>query len=251
MGNPIEIHDFLKWTPPKLVPIISDGLMYAGSRVILYGRYKSLKSMLATRLAIAVSRGDDWLGFNTTKQSVLYLQCEVNETLLHDRMTTMMLGLNGQHHSNFWLWNENSVKLDSLKGYNYMRKMLEQIEPQVLIIDPLYKVVDLGDTSHIQTFVELVDNLVSEYNLSLLIVHHPRKRDKEDDKRKVWGDADNMLGSSIFLNWADTIIRVDRLSEREIDVNFLAVRNAKRDLPKRSFYMTDKLDFVPFVRKET
>lgn len=246
MAEPIELQDFLKWTPPKLIPVISDGLMYAGSRVIVYGRYKSMKSMVATRCAISISRGEDWLGFHTTKSSVMYLQLEVPDPMLHKRISKMMLNLNGSGQQNLHLWNEASLRLDTHDGYAKLAKMLDKYHPQVLIIDPIYKVVDMGGsggdiTSHIQRFVDWIDELVVEYQLSLMLVHHRKKGEREEE----YGNADDMLGSSIFLNWADSIIRVERQSERSIEVTFDVLRHAENEIPKRHFELdANNLDFV-------
>ena len=234
MADPIELHDFLKWTPPKLVPVISDGIMYAGSRVILFGRYKSLKSMLATQMCLAISRGDDWLGFKTTKLKVLYLQLEVPPPQLHNRITKMTHNNNGIENQNFWLWYEPSLKLDTHNGITKLTHRLEEIRPDVLVIDPVYKVVT--DTNNVTVFIDQIDELKEQFGLSILMVHHPRKRSNDPKKgEKEFGDADDMLGSSIFLDWADSVIRVERESHTEIKVSFDVARHAENELQPRHF----------------
>lgn len=230
MAEPIELSNFLKWIPPKLDPVISNGLMYAGSRMIIFGKYKSLKSMTTTRLCLAISRGEEWLDFKTEQRDVLYLQLEVPGPMLHNRVSKMTSGVKDSK-GKLWLWTEPALRLDSDVGFGLLENYLKELKPQVLAIDPIYKVVQLGETAHIQDFVDRVDYLVDKYGLSLILVHHTRKGERE----KEWGNADDMLDSSIFLNWADTVIRVERESERSIAVSFDIVRHAEEELKKRHF----------------
>ncbi len=92
MPEPVILGDFLGWQPPPLETIIGQGIMYKGSKAIIYGRYKSLKSMLALRLGISIASGTDWLGFETTPHGipVIYLQLEIPQALLHRRVLKML-----------------------------------------------------------------------------------------------------------------------------------------------------------------
>ena len=229
MANPIELDEFKLWVPPRLIPVISDGIMYAGSRVILFGRYKSLKSMLAMQLCLSLSRGEDWLGFQTTQSKVMYLQLEVPPPQLHNRIMKMTRHLNGTPHENLWLWYESSLKLDTLQGANTLAARLNEFKPDVLVIDPVYKVVT--DTNAVTAFIDQIDTLKDKFQLSILLVHHPRKGEKGSE----WGNSDDMLGDSKFLNWADTVIRVERLSHTQIEVSFDVARHAENELPRKLY----------------
>ena len=44
-----------------------------------------------------------------------------------------------------------------------------------------------------------------------------------------------MLGDSKFLNWADTVIRVERLSHTQIEVSFDVARHAENELPRKLY----------------
>ena len=244
MGNPQELTEFLNWTPPKLVPVIDHGLMYAGSRVILYGRYKSLKSMLALQFCLAVSRGEPWLGFQTTKLKVMYLQLEVPPPQLHNRLTKMTRNLNGIGHENLWLWYESSLKLDTWQGKMELKSKLEEFHPAVLVIDPVYKVVT--DTNTVTTFIDQIDTLKDDFDLSVFLVHHPRKGERGSE----WGNSDDMLGDSKLLNWADSVIRVERLSHSQIEVSFDVTRHAEEEIDRMLFDLNmETLSFSPSGKK--
>ena len=234
MAEPMELDDFLRYQPVPAIPIIGSGLMYSGSRVLLYGKYKTMKSMLALRLALALSRGESWMGFETIKGGcdVMYLQLEIPNPMLQERIRKMLLnaGPNPTGHK-LYIWTQPTMKLDTPEGYQLLSDMLAKYKPKVLIIDPIYKVVsgDLLSTVHIQKLVDWVDLLVDTHQLALMMVHHSRKGAYEE-----WG-SDDMLGSVIFSAWADSILKVERRGSNEIVMHFDVVRHATEELPARIY----------------
>ena len=244
--EPLELDDFLSWQPPKLVPIISDGLMYTGTRVIIYGKYKSLKSMLAIRFCVNVCRGKDWLGFQTEKSSVMYLQLEIPNQMLQVRMVKMISSK--EPHEPFYIWTEPTIKIDTDLGYKRIEEALVKSKPKILVIDPIYKIMsgDMLETRHVQDLVDWIDKLIEKYQISVVLVHHSRKGYTAggQDKDESFGNSDDMLGSVVFSAWADSIIKIERKKDKEILVRFDVVRHAERELSPRYFDVDiDTLDF--------
>lgn len=247
LADPIELDDFLKWTPPALTPIVASGLMYEGTKVIIYGKYKSLKSMLATRFCLSVAQGKSWLGFDTVKSSVMYLQLEVPNPMLQKRVNKMALTLD-INHLPFYIWTEPSIKIDTNEGYNKIGEMIEKYKPRVLVIDPIYKIMtgDMLNTQHVQRLVDWIDDLIAKYGVSIVLVHHTRKG-KQDEV--IWGDTDDMLGSVIFSAWADTVIKIERRKNKEVVVKFEVVRHAEDEIVSKVIDVDlANLDFVPTGR---
>ena len=243
MADPLELDDFLSWQPPKLVPIISDGLMYTGTRVIIYGKYKSLKSMLAMRFCVDVCRGREWLGFKTEKSSVIYLQLEIPNQMLQKRMVKMISAK--EDHEKFYIWTEPTIKIDTDEGYKRIEDVIKKTHPKVLVIDPIYKILsgDMLETRHVQNLVDWIDRLITEYNMSIVLVHHTRKG-LFNQQTNSFHDSDDMLGSVIFSAWADSIIKVERRQDKEIVVRFDVVRHAEIELTPRSYDVDlNTLDF--------
>ena len=240
MGEPFELEDFLKWNPPQLSPIISDGLMYTGCKIIIYGKYKSLKSMLATRLCLSIANGKTWLGFNTVKSSIMYLQLEIPNPMLQERIKKMV-PINTNNRAPFYIWTEPTIKIDTDDGFKRIEQEIIKYHPKVLVIDPIYKIVsgDLLSTSHIQKLTDWIDRLINDYQLSIVLVHHTRKGAYEE-----WG-SDDMLGSVIFSAWADSIVKIERKQDKEVVVKFEVVRHAQVELPPRVFNVDlDTSDFT-------
>ena len=238
MANPIEYNLFIheKITNPE--PLVSSGVLYRGGKIVIYGKYKSMKSMLAQRLAICLANGEPWIGFDTLPQGVpvLYLQLEIPAPLMQKRLLkTGKVKLKQQ----LFLWNEHFLKIDNDVGLKRLAEQVKLLKPAVLIIDPVYKVVggDLLSTQHIQQLVDYIDLLIADCNVAVVMVHHTRKGIFED-----WG-SDDMLGSVIFSAWADSVIKIERKG-LNITVKFEVMRHAEDELEPREFIFTPELDFV-------
>jgi RecA-family ATPase len=246
-----EFNDFIGFKFPKLRAIISGGLMYEGNKVLLYGKYKSMKSMICMRLALNLSQGKPWLGFELPSEGIssMYLQLEMSEPLLQQRYLVMTGGHRKiEMKAPFHIWTEFFMKLDTDEGLNKLNEQLEKYHPAVLIVDPLYKIMT-GNISEAQSVAKMLDGLdtiLAEHpKMSMLLVNHTRKSSDGDDN---WG-SDDMIGSSIFSAWADSIIKIEKSDMEgvaQIEAIFDVVRHATIDLDRRKFRVTEDLDFTRF-----
>ena len=181
--KPQTLNEFLTWEAPHLDPILGQGLMFRGSKVILYGRYKSLKSMLALRFSLSISNGKSWLGFKTLDAglSVLHLQLEIPHPLLQRRVQRMYTSSSGtlvtSSKAPVYFWTEHVLKLDSNAGFEQIAHNLDYTKADVLVLDPLYKLIggDIISPSGVQKFIDNIDQLIADFNISVLLISHTRK----------------------------------------------------------------------------
>ena len=207
--------------------------------------------MLATRFALAVSRGEQWLGFDTPKDGIdtLYLQLEIPNPMLQERIKKMVDGkpLPKTFKHKLFIWTNHTLKIDTDEGYKELEAKIELYKPKVLIIDPIYKIVsgDMLSTDYVRKLVDWIDTIVDKYGLSVLMVHHTKKGVQDE----AWGNNDDMLGSVIFSAWADTIIKVERKESSKLMVKFETVRHATEEiLPKEFTVDLKNLSFIPTGR---
>ena len=242
-----SLSEFLEWEPESPESILDQGLMYTGTKTILYGRYKSMKSMLVQHLMLAVASGEPWLGFNTPAEgaSVFYLQAEIPHRLLHKRIKKM-IGKEGLHTKQpVYIWTEPAIKLDQTVGLARLMKKVEKYNPGVLIIDPIYKMLtgDMKEQSQISTFLDNMDQIISRHGTTLLLVAHSKKGERDENE---WG-SDDLLGSVFFSAWPDSIIQIER-SAQLLTVKFDVVRHAEEDIsPVQVMVDRDKLQFNPTI----
>lgn len=213
--EPIELDALLARTFPPVPSILGRGVIPHKGRVFLFGRYGSWKSMLALNLGIAVIRGKDWLTFKTPAPptNVLYLQCELPQEELQKRARLMASSI-GQADGlpgRLFLWTEHYIKLDQNTGYGLLDKWVGALKPALVIVDPIYKVLsgDLLKYADVAPFLDRMDRLLDKHKVTIMLVCHPRKGQADE-----FG-ADDLMGSSLFPDWADTIIRVSRTGGME------------------------------------
>ncbi len=230
--EPIELEDLLTANYPPVPSILGRGIIPHRGRVFLFGRYGSWKSMLALNLGMSLARGKSWLTFASpeTPTNVLYLQCELPREELQIRARAMATSV-GQPDGvagKFYLWTEPYIKLDQNAGHGLLDRWIAALKPALIIVDPIYKVLsgDLLKYADVAPFLDRMDRLIDKHKVAIMLVCHPRKGLADE-----FG-ADDMMGSSLFPDWADTIIRVSKMggaSEHEaVKLEFEKVRYASR-----------------------
>jgi hypothetical protein len=83
---------------------------------------------------------------------------------------------------------------------------LKKIEPQLIVIDPLWKAIptDSLHEKEMKPFLRLLDRLRVEFGVGIIIAHHLRKRGSGDSQRGR--DSSDVFGSSALLRWPETVM---------------------------------------------
>ena len=192
--------------------------------------------------------------------SVLYVQCELPEPELKKR-AKLMVGSVPQaanHTGKLWLWTEHYLKLDTNAGYGLLDKHVEALKPDLVIIDPIYKVLSgsMLEYGDVLPFLDRMDSLLSRRGVAVMLISHPRKGGPDES------GADDMLGSSLFPDWADTTIRVSRVGGTQyhetLKLEFPKVRYAEElmddltvTIDRRTLAMSASAISITEERKET
>lgn len=242
--EPQTLGEFLNWQPNYPEAIIGKGVLYAGTKAIVYGKYKSLKSMLVQHMGLCMADGKPWLGFETPPGGVpvLYLQLEIPHALLQRRIRTMSRGKR-KMQSEIVFWTEHFMKLDTPLGLQQLEREIQKYLPAVIIIDPIYKVLsgNILDAHSIQVLLDNMDKLIAKYGCSIVLVSHTRKPIKDMDAG--WG-SDDLLGSVFFSAWADSIIMVER-GDGKLRVKFDVIRHSEEEIEPVLVAIDRELTFSP------
>jgi len=249
MDEPETLEEILARTPNHPNSLVGSGILYEKTKMVMYGRYKALKSMLGLDLAFALASGHDWVGFHTqpTGARVFYLQLEIPYGLLRKRLAKTWKEREPHQqlmdHENLRFWTQHFLKIDQSAGMHLLNHYVEQHKPDVLIIDPLYKVLtgNLLAQVDVQRVLDNIDILIARHGLSVVIVAHTRKGMTDMGE---WG-SDDLIGSSILSAWADTIIKVERRGNDRLAVKFDVARHAEQELEQREVkFDRETLEFV-------
>lgn len=200
----VDATDFMA-TPHTIPSQIIEGILHKGSKMSLSGNSKAYKTWLYADLAISVAAGSDWLGFNTIKGKVLYVNFEIQEFAWHERINTIC--------------NSKGIKLQpgmlhfwNLKGHacsfrQLIPKIIEHVYNDgfdLIIIDPIYKMLGGADENSATDIAELLnsfDRLVAETGAALAYAHHFAKGNASAKEA-----IDRQGGSGVFGRDPDSLL---------------------------------------------
>lgn len=196
---------------PDVAPVLIDGVLRQGHKMIISAPSKAGKSFALMELAIAIAEGMKWLGSRCTQGRVLYINMEIDDASCYHRFQTIYnegLKMNiGNNVDNITVW--------GLRGFSMPLSRLapiiiEQAKKmyKAIIIDPLYKVMDGDENSNsdVGYMVSQFDRIARETGASVIYAHHFAKG--------VGGDRaaiDRGAGAGTFARDPDAILTMTAL----------------------------------------
>ena len=212
--KPESLTDFLAWKAPYIKYLIGNGILIPQGKIILFGPYKSWKSMTAIDLAFKLSSGKPWLGFPTTLSSVLIIQIEIPKAAYQERVIKYTLGNHLNPASNLHFITTNYLKLDKGWGQQLLESWITTTQANVVIVDPMFKVVSgrLTDEYDVRQFTDRLDEVIGKHKVSMVIIHHEGKDLIVEGERYDRG-ADAAFGSAVLGWWCDSSIELRAKSE--------------------------------------
>lgn len=227
-----RLSDILTWNPPPIKQIISGGILTPKSRLILFGMYDSFKTLTGMHMAFCLASGKPWFGYTTTATTVLLSQFEVPKAENRIRLDKYSKGNNLCPHD-LWLCHGVGIKLDRDFNLRALEQHLDRIHPEVLILDPIYKILggDIKNSVDVSRLLDNLDYILDKHNLALVLIGHTKKLNPD----MVWDWGQELMGSSYFQDWADTAIYISRdKSSDTITLNPVRARRAEKKLSPTS-----------------
>lgn len=176
-----------------------DGRLPVGGLGLIAGKPKAGKSTLSRCLALAVARGDPWLGFVTTAGPVIYLGFEEKRGEVRRHFRSM--GARADDPLSVLVGRAPEEALARLA------KTVQQVRPVLVIVDTVARLLpsvrEWNDYGSVTAALEPVLALARETGAHVLLVHHMGKGER------TGGDA--VLGSTAIFAAADTTLLLKRL----------------------------------------
>lgn len=198
-----EVRGFNVWTvenfyefPDKVLALgdvildSEDGaVLTAGGVLQLTGAGKIGKSMLLLNLAYGLALGRDTLNFRIDKpRRVLYLNGENSPGTMQERLRCLRDYYCIDHEEaervrQNLLFASTGVMLPRSEAREEMRGNLAEIRPEILILDPLKNFFSGEENSadNMREFMGAIRQLMAEFSLTVIIVHHTGKRQHENN----------------------------------------------------------------------
>ncbi len=192
-----------------------EGVLPRGGMSLQVAKPKVGKTTTALRLAVAVSRGEDFLGRTTTQVPVIYLALE--EKKAEVRKCLAALGVTNEPlHFHFGLAPKDGIReIDVLAA---------ETGAGLIIVDTLQKLTrirDLNDYALVTNTLEPLLAVARDRNCHIMLLHHASKAERTD--------GDEILGSTALLGAVDTAII---LKKREQGRTFSTIQRYGNDIPE-------------------
>lgn len=160
----------LDWIIPDVVP--------KPGNITILGSPKAGKSYLSVQLALAVAKGEPFLGYPTNQHRVLYLQFDTSMAVWKKMLTDLDkkgIDLEGQVYIPHPEDLPRPFDITKPDMKDKLRKILELSEPDLVIIDVLRELhhYDENDSTGMKLVSDHVDSVFKDY--AVIQLHHTRK----------------------------------------------------------------------------
>jgi len=200
----------------ELPKVLVDGLIFAGSKVLISAPPKVGKTWMGLDLAICLATANKWLGFDISQKiRVLYLNMEMRGPFFKKRAQFLMHARHIREiGSNLW-W----MHLRGTPGAHALAENLDpliehckSVEPyELIVLDPMYKFLGKRDENSVTEVADMlanIDTLIDVTGAATVSIHHTSKG-RQDLKAIV----DRASGSSAFVRDPDAYISIIRAGE--------------------------------------
>lgn len=194
---------------------IWEGVLPSGGLSLVVAKPKVGKTTLAFNLAVALSRGDDFLGKRTRQATVVYLALEEKRGELQRSLSK--LGVTDEP----LYFHFGPAPVEAMKE---VEPLIRETGAKFLVIDILQKfcrVKDLNDYAQVTRALEPLMATARALNCHIQLLHHAGKRDRED--------GDDILGSTGLLGGVDTSIHIKKRDKRR---TLFTIQRYGDDLPE-------------------
>lgn len=198
------------------VQCLVDGLLGIGETALLVSKPKIGKTTFATGLAVAVARGDDFLGGKTHKGHVLYVALEGNRRAWKQRLKA--ISVRPEDPFDIYIGRTQSQAIPWLKD------SVEKYNPVLIVVDTFQRftgVKDINNYSEVTAATEPLIELARVSGATILFLHHAGKKRSDDPD----SGPDEVLGSTALHGFVDSLLmlrlaggkHVLSTSQRDID----------------------------------
>lgn len=198
--------------PPQLIK----GVLHQGSKLIIGGGSKGRKTWAFMDLALCISEGIPWWGWETEQGRVLYINFELQDFAMRKRMRML------REHYNFQTKHDVSggqFDVWNLRGH---AAAIEDLRPRIqddlanyslVVFDPLYKMLGSrseNDAGEMGSLMNELEAIAVQQEVCVVIGAHYRKGGAGEGK-----SMDRISGSGVLARDPDAILTMTDLENQE------------------------------------
>lgn len=245
MSEPIDIAVDLGAVPPPLPeilflrdfaatvrpppPQIIEGILHRGCKMVLGGTSKSNKSWCLLDLALSVASGQPWWGRRCEKAAVVYINFELHDWALGQRINALCASRPECQHlgDTLAVWNLRGKNADLTLLRPKLEEQLAKFQFGLIILDPAYKVLgnrDENANGEIAGLMNEFEALAQSSGAAVVVAHHFAKGDSTAKNA-----MDRMSGAGAWVRDPDSIMVMTPHEEE----NCFTVTSILRNLPQQ------------------
>lgn len=232
-----------EWTPADRIPkdlskrimqkypVLIDGLLHRGTKMVLGGGSKSYKTWTLLNLAASVASGQPWFGHECvlTKKDVIYLNFEVPHEFFLERVKCVCAAMEIEPPPLLKIWSLRGVCNDLRVVLEAIKARIEDESLALICIDPIYKALgdrDENSAGDMGLLMNEVEALVERTGAAAAFgAHYSKGNQSEKDP------LDRVSGSGVFARDPDTILGLTAHEEEDCFTVDVALRNLPRVEP--------------------
>lgn len=223
----VSVREFkrsLRTAPPQ---IVQDNI-HQGSKFTLNGPSKASKSWCMLDLAISVASGQPWWGHPTVKSPVAYLNFELHEWAIADRLNALWHARPEckEVDDTLFLWNLRGKNADISILRPELEAGLMQNQFGLVLLDPAYKLLgnrDENSNGDIAALMNEFEAMARSSKAAVGIAHHFAKGDSASKNA-----IDRSSGAGAWSRDPDSIITLTPHEEDDCFSVNLTLRNLPR-----------------------
>jgi len=194
--------------PPEII----HGLLRQGSRMTLSGGSKTFKSWMLIDMAISVAYGDKWLDFPTTTGPVVFVNLELPDWAISNRLHAIARAKRGgAQPGRLFIMNLRGSQVPFEHHIPVMIAKAKEIGAVMIGIDPVYKMrpgMDENSTADTSAVLGLIEKLSAETGAAVVYGQHFSKGNQAAKEA-----IDRIGGSGVFGRDPDSILTFTKHQE--------------------------------------
>lgn len=208
-----------------------EGLLAANGIGLITGFPGTGKTQFALQLAHHMALGmPGFLKWRNTDgpKKVMFMSLEMGPNPLHLFLSTISGEYPDKLHElgrNFKILPLGSaVHLDTKDGIAFLQVLIEEHQPDIIIIDSLQKLIskEMTDELAVKSLMEVLSLMRKKYSCAMCIIHHNRKK-STDAQDKIIEQSD-VYGSVFIVSEVDFVLSLRKLNSQMLSVDMLKNR---------------------------
>lgn len=223
-----DAESFIKLDIPK-PDFQVEGLMLDKGITILGGYQSTFKTHFSVYLALCMVNGAKLFDkYDCKKSNVLYVNEELHAGAMQDLLKALSEGCGLKANKGLKIMNFGNLKIDRDSDNKKYEEIIKKNNIKLVIFDTFRECFVSAENSAdeiTKVLVDFIRPIIEETGCSFLIVMHKGKAGGNSEARQ---SADLIRGSSMFRNYVDSIILLDRVRKTErVELSHEKVRTTK------------------------